>query len=69
MLTLCYIFNKIPLNSHSEHVTAGSSGVMFLKCIYYLICQSCSSLHPEKQLLLCKMAGIGRACQCKSVTR
>lgn len=69
MLTLCYIFNKIPLNSHSESVTAGSSGVMSLTSTYYPICQACAPLHPAKQLVSCRIAVIGTACRCKSVTR
>lgn len=69
MLTLCYIFNKIPLSSHSESVTAGSSGVMSLTCIYHPVCQACSSLHQEKQLVSCKIAVIGTARRCRSVTR
>jgi len=69
MLSLCYIFNKILLNSHSESVTAGSSGVMSLTCVYYPICQAYSSFHPEKQLVSCRTAVIGTACQCRSAPR
>lgn len=39
MLTLCYIFNKIPLNPPSQSVTAGSSGIMSLMSTYHPICQ------------------------------
>lgn len=69
MLALCYISNKIPLNSHSGSVTAASAGVMSSTCRSRPICQACASLCSEKQLVSCKAAAIGTACQCESVTR
>lgn len=69
MLTLCYIFNKIPLNSPSESVTAGSCAVMSLTSTCNPVCQGCASLHRAQQLVPCRIAVMGTAWQCQAVTR